>query len=620
VRQRAFSPPEEVVPVPHNVRSRVHEYGGGAYALIAGSIYFVDFDTQAVWVLHPDTDGPRRLTKAKHHRYADVTPDDDGWRLLTVCENQRAEPSRNTIVAIDAVGGLERVGLSPERRWFAGSDFVMAPRPSPAVDGRRMYAWLAWNHPEMPWDGTELRVALGRRPTGSWPDIRRPRSRPVTLAGSRTESVAQPQWDRRAGSLYFISDRSGYWNLYRLPPRMLAIAQHRRARRSKGKVEVRPEAVITGEFEVGSPAWVFGQQDYGLLDDGRVVAIRRAAGSAELAVRETDGTVRPIALDWDSAAEVVATGRDLVAAIVASAREPWQIIAGRVPQDGSPVQWQVVRRSRDESLDPRYVSRPEAIAFETADGSTAHAFYYPPVNPDVTAPEGELPPLRVMTHGGPTSATTTAFNLAIQYWTTRGFAVADVNYRGSSGYGTAYRRALDGKWGIADVEDCEAVVRYLVARGLADPERVAIQGGSAGGYTTLAALTFSDVFKAGASYYGIGDLEALARDTHKFEARYLDRLVAPYPEGRQTYIDRSPIHHTDRLKAPMILFQGSEDKVVPPNQAETMRDAVQARGLEVEYVLFEGEGHGFRKAETIEEAARRELAFYGRVFNFTPAP
>jgi dipeptidyl aminopeptidase/acylaminoacyl peptidase len=568
----------EVLPAPFSARTRAHEYGGGAFAVDDGVLYFSNDRDQLLYRLAPNR-SPRAITPGADKRYADGVIDRHHHRVLCVREDHGAggEPV-NTIVAIDTDGNNE------PRVLLSGQDFYASPRLS--QDGRRL-AWLSWNHPDMPWDGTELWLAdLG--PDGLPANPRR-------VAGSREESVFQPQF-APDGTLYFVSDRNNWWNLYRL---------------RQGRVE----ALAPMEAEFGLPQWIFGMSAYGFDSAQRLVCAFNRAGAWHLAVLDTD-TLRleEIETPFSDISHVTA-GHGVVVFIGASPGLPASIVR----LDLATHQHEILRASTTDVPDPGYLSAPQALACPTTRGDTSHAWYYPPANRDFRAPGDEKPPLLVLSHGGPTSAASRALNLRTQYWTSRGFAVLDVNYRGSTGYGRAYRRKLDGQWGLADVEDCIAGARYLVERGLADEHRLAIRGGSAGGYTTLCALTFHRLFRAGAVYYGVSDLEALARDTHKFEAHYLDRLVGPYKTSHARYRERSPVHHADRLSCPVIFFQGLEDKVVPPDQTEKMVNALRARHIPVAYVPFEGEQHGFRRAENIRRALEAEIYFYSRLFGFTPA-
>ncbi len=565
----------DVTPAPFNVRTRVHEYGGAPFAVADGTVYFSNFSDQRLYRQDPGAE-PRPLTPEVDLRYADAVIDALHSRLVCVREDHTGQGEAvNVLVSVDPNSG------GPGTVLVSGNDFYSSPRVSP--DGSRL-AWLTWNHPNMPWDGTELWVAEVAA-DGSLHAFQQ-------VAGSVDESVFQPQWSPD-GTLYFVSDRTGWWNLYRW---------------GEGRIE----ALCQMEAEFGLPQWVFGMSTYGFVSDERIICVYSQSGQRYLASLDTQAL----------SLEVIDTPHTMVAGLQTA---PGRVVfLGASPEEQTSIieldvgsgRTTVVRRSSDIAVDSGYISVPEAIEFPTEGGLTAHAFFYSPTNRDFVAPPGERPPLLVRSHGGPTGETLSVLDWTTQYWTSRGFAVVDVNYGGSTGYGRAYRQRLNGQWGIVDVDDCVHAARYLAAQGWVDPERMAIRGGSAGGYTTLAALAFRDAFQAGASYYGVSDLEALARETHKFESRYLDRLIGPYPELRDLYHERSPIHFTAGISCPMIFFQGLEDKVVPPNQAERMVEAVRAKGLPVAYLAFEGEQHGFRRAENIKRAMDAELYFYARIFGF----
>jgi dipeptidyl aminopeptidase/acylaminoacyl peptidase len=567
--------PRDVTPQGFNLRSRVHEYGGGAALVADGIVYFVNFEDQRVYVQRPGA-APRAITGDGPWRYADFRLDATRDRLICVRETARSgdEPA-NELVAIGLADGDVTV-------IDGGHDFVASPVLDSA--GSRL-AWLAWDHPNMPWDGTILRVAE-LEPDGTVRHV-------SDVAGGAIESIFQPAFGPD-GSLFFVSDRSGWWNLYRAAP--------------GGAV-----ALCPAEAEFGLPQWVFGMSTWGIAADGRIVAACVADGRWRLGTVEAE-RFAPFDLPYDDVHDVRVCG-DAVLFVGASPAIP-PTLARLDLADGT---LREIKSSNLVPVDPAYLSTPEPLSYPTSGGAVAHALYYPPKNAEFAAPADEKPPLIVRGHGGPTAASGSALNLGIQFWTSRGFAVLDVNYRGSTGFGRRYREALYGQWGVVDVDDVVAGADALVARGLADPARLAIRGGSAGGYTTLAALAFRDRFSAGASQYGIGDLMALARDTHKFESRYLDRLIGPLPESEAIYRARSPINFTERLSCPVIFLQGLDDKVVPPNQAEAMVAALDAKGLPVAYVAFEGEGHGFRKAANVRRALEAELAFYGRIFGFAPA-
>jgi dipeptidyl aminopeptidase/acylaminoacyl peptidase len=568
----------DLLPAPFNARTRAHEYGGGSFTTSQGVAYFSHFPDQRLY-RQPLDGEPQPLTPMGALRYADAVVDHRRNRLTCVCEDHTSpdkEPS-NSLVSVDLATGTRQT-------LVAGNDFYSSPRLSP--DGARL-AWLAWNHPNMPWDSTELWVGEFTS------DGTVARKQHVT--DGPAESIFQPQWSPD-GVLYFVSDRSGWWNLYRW---------------WNGQVE----ALCPMAAEFGRPQWVFGMSTYAFVSPRLLICAYSSQGTWRLAQLDTDSKKftaieTPYTEIWD----VHATPTHLVFG-GGSSTDPASIVR----LDLTTQQSTVLRRATTLTLDAGYLSAPQAIEFPTENGLTAHALFYAPRNKDYTAPTGEQPPLLVKSHGGPTAAAQTTLNLAIQYWTSRGIAVLDVNYGGSSGYGRAYRNRLKGQWGIVDVDDCVNGARFLVEKGLVDGNRLAITGGSAGGYTTLCALTFRNFFKAGASHYGISDLEALAHDTHKFESRYEESLVGPYPARQDLYRERSPIHFTDRLSCPLIIFQGMEDKVVPPNQAEKMVATLRAKGLPVAYVPFEGEQHGFRKAENIKRALDAELYFYSRVFGFSLA-
>ena len=581
VRCSADGGTKDLIPAPFNARTRVHEYGGASYVLDKERVLFSNFADQRIYAV-PCT-GPAEplpITAEGPYRYADAVIDAGRGRLVCVREDHSdpdGEPV-NTLVGVDLEGpaGNGQVLVS-------GADFYAAPRLSP--DGRRL-AWLSWNHPDMPWDGTELWVA-DLDPSGV------PRQA-QHIAGGREESVIQPVWG--PDGLYFLSDRSGWWNLYRW---------------RGGAVE----GVLQRAAEMGEPPWLFGFSNYAFLADGEIVLSYREDGRSRLALLRTDtGVSEPIETPYTEVSYLRAQdGR--VCFLGSSPTE----FASVVTLDLATGKLQVMRRSSEVRLDPGYVSAAEPIEFPTANDLTAFGLFYAPKNRDYVGPDGERPPLIVKSHGGPTSAAEASLSLGVQYWSSRGFAVLDVNYGGSSGFGRAYRQRLDGQWGIVDVDDCVNGARYLAERGRVNGERLAIRGASAGGFTTLAALTFRDLFKAGASHFGVSDLEALAQHTHKFESRYLERLIGPYPERADLYRARSPIYAVERLACPVVFFQGLEDQVVPPAQAEKMVEALRSKKLPVAYLAFPGEQHGFRRADTIKRVLDAELYFYSRVFRFEPA-
>jgi dipeptidyl aminopeptidase/acylaminoacyl peptidase len=591
VQRTGDGPAVDLLPAGANARTAVHEYGGGAWWVSGGTLWFADWADQRLYTrtgpsapvpVTPDPEVPRG------DRWADGSVTPDGRWAVVVREHHSVGggPAEvvNEIVVLDATGELAPQVL------VSGPDFVSDPRIS--SDGR-LLCWLQWSHPDMPWDGTELCVA-DLQATEAGPLL----GHPTVVAGRPDgESVTEPRW-ADDGSLWFISDRSDWWNLYRWVPDV-------------GRVE----AMVTDDAEIGGAQWVFGQSSYAFLAGGRTVFASARDGLGYLAIRLADGRVVDLGVPYTSFASIQADG-DRIVFIGASATTEPAVVSVTVDADGVVTATEVLRPPRDLGLDPAWFSVPESISFPTSGGRTAHALFYPPTNPDMTPEPRELPPLLVLIHGGPTSAARAMLQLGTQYWTSRGFAVVDVNYGGSTGYGRAYRNQLRGQWGVVDLDDCEAAARWLGEQGRVDPARLCIRGGSAGGYTTLAVLAFRDTFAAGASHYGVADLEALATETHKFESRYLDGLIGPYPARRDLYVERSPIHHVEGFDRPLIVLQGLEDEVVPPNQAEMIVDALRTKGVPVAYVAFEGEQHGFRQAANIRRALDSELSFYAQVFGF----
>lgn len=580
VRRTPEGKVEDVTPKPYNVRTRVHEYGGGAFLVVDKTVYFSNFADQRLYKQSLNHD-PEPLTAAANRSYAELQLDQQRNRAIGICEDSEnlvdAEP-QNYIAGID----LNTGEITP---LVSGCDFYVSPRVSP--DGKQL-AWVQWNHPNMPWDDTQL--CLGDIDAeGNVTNIQ-------AVTEGKAEAVCHPLWSPD-GQLYFVSDRNNWWNLYRLT--------------SQGEIE--PLCEMEAEF--GSPHWVFGLSLYDFVSPEKIVCTYTQNGQWYLGTLDTKTkTLTTLDVSYTDMGSVHSQGENIVF-IGGSATQPTSVVKMNLATANS----EVLKQATDLEIDTGYLSVPEPIAFPTTGNKTAYAWFYPPQNKDYTAPQGELPPLVVKSHGGPTAATSPRFNLKIQYWTSRGFGFVDVNYGGSTGYGREYRQRLKDNWGIVDVDDCVNVAQYLAQLGKVDSNRLAITGGSAGGYTTLAALTFRDTFQAGASHYGVSDLEALAQETHKFESRYLDGLVGQYPRQQELYHARSPIYHTEQLSCPVIFFQGLEDKVVPPNQAEKMVEAIKEKGLPVAYVPFEGEQHGFRRAENIKRALDGEFYFYSRVFDFTPA-
>ncbi|MGI0482726.1 S9 family peptidase [Geminocystis sp. CENA526] len=566
---------EDITPSPFNVRSRVHEYGGGAFLIVDGIIYFSNFVDQRIY-FHQQGETPQPLTPESKLRYADFVLDKCRNRLIAVAEdhsNDNTEPE-NKLVSIDLTTG-------EVKNLVTGADFYTSPRLSP--DNTQL-AWIAWHHPNMPWDATELYLA-NIDSDGSLTDI-------TLVAGDKNESICQPEFSPD-GTLYFSSDRHNWWNIYR--------------RDKSGNIE----SLYPLDAEFGYPHWVFGESMYGFADENTIICTYTQNSISHLASLDTlNKSLTNLNIPFTNIAYLQVKGEQILFT-GGSPTQPTAVVKLNIATGDT----QILKQSSNLNIDEGYLSQPQQIEFPTSDGKTAFAWYYPPQNKDFCAPGNTLPPLLVKSHGGPTAATTASYNLRIQYWTSRGFAFVDVNYGGSTGYGRDYRQRLNKNWGIVDVEDCINVAKYLVKEGKVDENKLAISGGSAGGYTTLASLTFYNTFKAGASYYGVGDLEALAKDTHKFESRYLDNLIGKYPEEKAIYQARSPINYIDKLSCPVAFFQGLEDKIVPPNQAQMMVKALENKGIKTIYITFPDESHGFRKAENIKRALEEELNFYTLIFN-----
>ncbi|KAK9833647.1 hypothetical protein WJX74_001712 [Apatococcus lobatus] len=579
-----------------NVRTRVHEYGGACLIFGTDTIYFSNFKDQRIWkqdIGRGTPTPPEAVTgEGNSLRFADGILDAPRNRIISVVEDHSGSGEAvNTIAAVDLDGGnvSELVG---------GFDFFAAPRLS--SDGAKL-AWICWNHPNMPWDDVEL-WAADVASDGSIQGSRK-------VSGGKDEAVQQPLW-LSDGSLAFISDReSGWWNLWR--------------ETSPGHIQ----PVIKKDAEFGYPPWIFGYHTYAELPDGRLLAVYNdpvETGSSMAVIDISSGSLTFVNNGYASQGNLSIVQVDdklLVGIAGGSPTKPTEISLLETKDVDSllaskPSDWTALRRASNVEVDEGYLSAPSSIEYPTEGGRTAFMNYYPPANKDFQLPSGQAPPLLVKIHGGPTSQASTAFNLLYQYWTSRGYAIADINYGGSTGYGREYRNRLRSQWGVVDVDDCCNAAQYLVKEGKADPARLCIDGGSAGGYTTLACLAFRKVFQAGASLYGVADCELLAQETHKFESRYCDSLVGPYPQDKQTYIERSPIHSLDQFDKPIIFFQGTEDQVVPPNQAEKMYDAIKAKKIATALVMFEGEQHGFRSAQAIRRALDGEFFFYGSVLGF----
>jgi dipeptidyl aminopeptidase/acylaminoacyl peptidase len=560
------------LPAPWNVRTAVHEYGGGAWAAVGTTVVFSHFGDGRLYRLDGPGLEPVALTAvANGVAFGGLVPVGDA--VLAVREAHTGDGPSDVerdlvLVPLDASGPTSVV---------SGSRFLAQPRISP--DGTRI-AWIAWDHPNMPWDGTELRV-------GELVDGRVTTWR--TLLGGPNESVLQPEW-LPGGDLAAISDRSGWWNLYRVD-------------QDGGG----PTPLLAADRETGGPLWVLGTRWYLPLPDGRILLASTFGSDEQLLLDPADGSTTTLRSDRSGTSfEDLRDGRALL--IDQSAADPVSLWSFDVV-DGA---FTVLRSGVDDL--PLDVF-PQA---ELLDVEGVHAVVYRPRNPGFAAPEGELPPFVAFVHGGPTGQAGVRVNPAFAYYTSRGIGVVDVDYGGSSGYGRAYRERLNGQWGVVDVEDVVTVARGLADRGIADGARLAIEGGSAGGWTVLAALTTTDVFAAGVSRYGVADAVSLATDTHDFESRYLDGLIGPYPEAADVYRDRAPINHVDGLSAPVLLLQGLDDRIVPPAQSRLFRDALAARHIPHALIEYPGEGHGFRGREAQVSSRQAALSFYGQVLGFTP--
>ncbi|MDQ1541545.1 MAG: hypothetical protein QOH29_2271 [Actinomycetota bacterium] len=586
----------DLLPAPWNARTRVHEYGGLCWLPLPGSaepgLIFSEWTDQRLYRVDNPTAAPLPLTPvptvAAGLRYADPTLSPDGTEVWCVRESHSGEGSSGVVAR--AIVGVPLDGSAADdetavRVIVSGSQFLAYPRPSP--DGRRL-AWMAWDHPHMPWDESELRVGdLTDGVVESW----------RIVLGGPGESVVEPLW-ADADQLYAVSDRSGWWNLYRVD-----------ASGGSDPVPLAPQAT-----EFSGPLWQLGYRRYAVLDDGKLLVLR-GGGVETLGVLDpATGSIDDISLPYTHWHPSIAVHGQYVAAVAGSAVLPDSVI--RVDLASRDVV--VFRRSAEQLPDEAYLPRPHTSTFDGPDGRDVHAHVYPPRNPDVTAPAGELPPYVVFVHGGPTADSPPALDLEYAYFTSRGIGIVDVEYGGSTGYGREYRERLRGQWGVVDVEDCVAAAQALAKAGDADGDRLAIRGGSAGGWTTLAALTGTTAFAAGTSYFGVAELLQFAKDTHDFESRYLDGLIGPLPEAHDLYVSRAPLSHVDEISCPVLLLQGLEDEVVPPSQAEMFRDALVAKGIRHAYLAFEGEQHGFRKAENVIASLEAELSFYGQVFGFTP--
>jgi dipeptidyl aminopeptidase/acylaminoacyl peptidase len=575
----------DITPKPYNARTRVHEYGGASWTVADGVIYFSNFADGRLYCQTNKSSHPVPLTPAptapeRQWRFADGVIDRLRQRWIGVREDHTGEGEPiNTIVSVD----IRQQGHDAGRVLIGGHDFFAAPRLSP--DGRWLI-WLTWDHPNMPWNGTTLCLSELDE-VGNVIE-------PLTVAGGVSESIFQPEWSPDGRAIFFVSDRSGWWNLYRFDL----------ASRT-------PEPLAPMAAEFGAPLWKLGARTYACAGSDRIVCAYSKAGLGQLAVLDLKGkALRPIEMPFTEFSSVQVNGYRAVFRAGASNHPASIVLVDLISGTHRVLKKETDLLDQPGSRITDYLSTVRSVEFPTTDGNTAYGLFYPPHNPDYVGLPNELPPLLVRCHGGPTASASSVLDITTQFWTSRGIAVLDVNHGGSSGFGRAFRNRLHLNWGVVDVDDCINGAKFLAAEKLVDHNRIVIRGGSAGGFTTLAALTFRDFFHGGASYYGISDLAVLARETHKFESRYLDWLIGPYPQAQERYHERSPLYHVDQLSKPVIFFQGAEDPVVPPNQAEALVEALRRKRKAVGYFLFSGEQHGFRNAVNIQRCLDAELHFY----------
>ena len=566
----------DLLPAPFSHYSRVHEYGGMAYALNDDHLYFVNATDQNIYkYCLDDTSAPQVITNNSSRRFADLVVDRQNQRLIAVCEEHNDDQEPENYLASIALNNQ----TPAIEKLVSGADFYAYPRISP---DQSQLCWIEWQHPNMPWDATQLWQATISN--GNLIEKKR------VAGGDNNQAIFQPHWSPN-NTLYYVSDITNWWNIYRFENGIGA-------------------PVLRMDAEFATPLWQLGMTTFDFIDANTIACIWTVSGIWHSGFIDVATGVLTTVQTPYSSMQAVACHQGSVYFVAGASVLASQIAGVNLQGEVSPIY-----APATVDLDKADLAQPESISFTSGDNQQVHAFYYPPTSARYCGDDRELPLVIAMCHGGPTGATSSGLNLKIQYWTNRGFAVVDINYRGSVGFGRTYRQGLEGAWGIADVEDTQHAIAYLAGQQKIDPKRCLIRGGSAGGYTVLSALTFTDTFKAGASLYGIGDLETLAKDTHKFESRYLDSLIGPYPERRDIYLERSPIHHADGLNCPVIFLQGLEDKVVPPNQAEMMVKLLEDKGIQVGYVTFADEGHGFRKANNIIRAMEAELAFYRDVFS-----
>lgn len=571
----------DILPEAYSANSRVHEYGGGCYCLHGEQVFFINDSDQDIYLIEQTIEKQKvlRITDDKNKRFADFSFDEKSQRLIAICETHLNNTVVNEIVAIDIASGNITVLES-------GNDFYASPRLNHA---HNQLCWQTWNHPNMPWDGNQLYLA----------DIDNQGLliNHCLIAGGEKISVFQPQWSP-TDVLYYIADDTGWWHLYRY-------------------INAAAEQLTTGKKELGLPQWVFAQSSYAFINPDKIICCYQSDGQAKLAALSLCDNFELIELKthWQQFCNISADAGKL-AFIAASCQHFPQLVSAELNNETeAALSYRIIKSSSQLEISHNYYSKPTTLTFTNRHNKNVYAFYYPPTNPAYSPSDDNRPPLIVICHGGPTGQSNSALDPKKQFWTSRGFALLDVNYSGSTGYGRSYRNRLYKKWGILDVEDCCDAALYAVDQGLANKDQLIIRGSSAGGYTVLAALTFEQVFSAGASYYGISELSSLACDTHKFESHYLDKLIGPYPQDSDLYQQRSPINHSQQLNCPVVFFQGIDDRVVPKQQAEAMFAALDKKGITVAAQYYPGEKHGFRKAETIKQSLENELSFYQLVLN-----
>ncbi|MBM31498.1 MAG: peptidase [Chloroflexi bacterium] len=577
VMKQNDNPPQDILPKHFNARNSVHEYGGGVYSVKNGIIYFTNWDDQRIYKIQNNEIKPitPKSQTNKSIRFSDLNISPDEKYLVCIMETHQENSVKNEIVVIPTNGRSEPKSI------LSGYDFYSSPRLN--KNGTKI-AWICWEHPNMPFDSTELHIA-----DFSSNGIKNPQK----ITGGNNESVMQPKW--HGNQLFFISDRTGWWKINKFENNS-------------------SEIIIDDNADIAEAPWVFGLSNYSISENKLITSLVNGSKREIIVLNLEDNSEKRKSVAF-SGIKYFSSNEKFTCFISGTTTSPETVTKSFSHFDN----FEIIKELAGFTMPKNLISTPQNITFPTTNNSISYAWFYPAHNPEYRGPKDDLPPLIVISHGGPTSGSSSTLSLAIQYWTSRGISVVDVNYRGSSGFGKKYRDSLKGNWGIYDTDDCISAAKYLVGKKLVDQKKIAIRGGSAGGYTTLCALSFHNYFSAGASYYGVADAGELAKDTHKFESRYLDSLIAPYPKEKKLYEERSPIFYVDNIKCPVIIFQGEEDMIVPKSQAEEMVKALEKKKIPYTYQLYQGEQHGFRKTENIIRSLESELLFYGSIFGFTPA-